>query len=118
MQNFTKSALKNSTKRFSTWNVPAHKIVIDRSSHRLAHPIWSLSSAEHVEITHYEPVKIKDKVANFLMKTMRTSFDFLSSYKPGQMDERLYLRRFIFLETVAGVPGMVGGMLRHLRSLR
>lgn len=24
----------------------------------------------------------------------------------------------IFLETVAGVPGMVGGMLRHLRSLR
>lgn len=24
----------------------------------------------------------------------------------------------IFLETVAGVPGMVGGMLRHMRSLR
>ena len=24
----------------------------------------------------------------------------------------------IFLETVAGVPGMVGGMLRHLHSLR
>jgi hypothetical protein len=27
-------------------------------------------------------------------------------------------RRCIFLETVAGVPGMVGGTLRHLRSLR
>ena len=26
--------------------------------------------------------------------------------------------RIIFLETVAGVPGMVGGMIRHLRSLR
>ena len=24
----------------------------------------------------------------------------------------------IFLETVAGVPGMVGGMVRHLHSLR
>jgi len=24
----------------------------------------------------------------------------------------------MFLETVAGVPGMVGGMARHLRSLR
>ena len=29
-----------------------------------------------------------------------------------------WLRRLIFLETVAGVPGMVGGMLRHLHSLR
>lgn len=28
------------------------------------------------------------------------------------------MMRIIFLETVAGVPGMVGGMLRHLRSLR
>jgi hypothetical protein len=26
--------------------------------------------------------------------------------------------RFIFLESIAGVPGMVGGMLRHLNSLR
>lgn len=26
--------------------------------------------------------------------------------------------RFIFLESIAGVPGMVGGMLRHLSSLR
>ena len=28
------------------------------------------------------------------------------------------LIRFVFLESVAGVPGMVGGMLRHLSSLR
>ena len=28
------------------------------------------------------------------------------------------LVRFIFLESIAGVPGMVGGMLRHLNSLR
>ena len=28
------------------------------------------------------------------------------------------MRRFVFLETVAGVPGMVAGMLRHMRSLR
>lgn len=26
--------------------------------------------------------------------------------------------RFVFLESIAGVPGMVGGMLRHLTSLR
>lgn len=34
------------------------------------------------------------------------------------MTEEKWLTRFIFLESVAGVPGMVGGMLRHLRSLR
>lgn len=34
------------------------------------------------------------------------------------MNERKWLVRFIFLESVAGVPGMVGGVLRHLRSLR
>ena len=33
------------------------------------------------------------------------------------MTEALYLRRMIFLETVAAVPGMVGGMVRHLKSL-
>lgn len=34
------------------------------------------------------------------------------------MTERKWLIRFIFLESVAGVPGMVGGMLRHLKSIR
>ena len=34
------------------------------------------------------------------------------------MTENEWLLRFIFLETIAGVPGMVGGMIRHLRSLR
>jgi hypothetical protein len=31
---------------------------------------------------------------------------------------RVQLVRFIFLESIAGVPGMVAGMLRHLHSLR
>lgn len=34
------------------------------------------------------------------------------------MTEKKYLIRNIFLESIAGVPGMVGGMMRHLRSLR
>lgn len=29
-----------------------------------------------------------------------------------------YGHRAVVLETVAGVPGMVGGMLQHLKSLR
>ncbi|KAG6065674.1 Alternative oxidase, mitochondrial precursor [Claviceps humidiphila] len=34
------------------------------------------------------------------------------------LTEAQWLVRFVFLESVAGVPGMVGGMLRHLSSLR
>jgi len=52
----------------------------------------------------------------------RSGFDIFSGYKikmwTGAMHERDWLRRVIFLETVAGVPGMVAGMVRHLHSLR
>jgi len=41
-----------------------------------------------------------------------------TGYKPEKMNERHWLDRIIFLETVAGVPGMVGAMSRHLKSLR
>lgn len=34
------------------------------------------------------------------------------------MSEDKWITRFIFLESVAGVPGMAAGMLRHLKSLR
>lgn len=49
--------------------------------------------------------------------------DLFSGYrhndnKPYQMNERKWFTRFIFLETVAAVPGMTAGMLRHFRSLR
>ena len=34
------------------------------------------------------------------------------------MTEKKYMIRNVFLESVAGVPGMVAGMLRHLHSMR
>ena len=49
---------------------------------------------------------------------MRSSFDILSRYNPEKMNEREWSNRIIFLETVAGIPGMVGGLQRHLKSLR
>jgi hypothetical protein len=41
-------------------------------------------------------------------------FDRLTGYNEQKMAEEQWLNRCIFLETVAGVPGMVGGMTRHL----
>lgn len=37
---------------------------------------------------------------------------------PSPMTERKWLIRFLFLESVAGVPGMVAASIRHLHSLR
>lgn len=104
-------------KFFGSLKMPSYKMVIDPKSYRLAHPIWSLKEAEFVEVTHHSPKGVRDYIAFGIMKMLRIGFDLISGYKPGHMTESLYLRRCIFLETIAGVPGMVGGMLRHLRSL-
>lgn len=49
---------------------------------------------------------------------MRGAFDFFTRYNPDKMNERDWLLRILVLETVAGVPGMVAGAQRHLKSLR
>lgn len=81
-----------------------------------------------VQIAHRETTNWSDWVALGTVRVFRRTMDFVTGYKhpePGQklppkfeMNEKKWLARFIFLESVAGVPGMVGGMLRHLRSLR
>lgn len=58
-----------------------------------------------------------------MVKTARFWMDLFSGYrhdetKPYVMNERKWFTRFIFLETIAAVPGMTTGMLRHFRSLR
>lgn len=70
-----------------------------------------------VSVTHEKPASIKDRLALFGVTTTRATFDYVTGYGPN-MNEAKWLTRFVFLETVAGVPGMVAAMLRHLRSLR
>jgi hypothetical protein len=41
-----------------------------------------------------------------------------AGFKTGPVNEDKLLTRMVFLETVAGIPGMVAGTLRHLQSLR
>lgn len=83
---------------------------------------------QSVRIAHREATDWSDWVALGTVRFFRWGMDLVTGYKhpqPGQeisekfkMTEQKWLTRFIFLESVAGVPGMVGGMLRHLRSLR
>ncbi|KAL3843755.1 hypothetical protein ACJIZ3_001158 [Penstemon smallii] len=59
---------------------------------------------------HHVPKTFTDKVAYRTVKLLRIPTDVFF--------QRRYGCRAMMLETVAAVPGMVGGMLLHLRSLR
>ncbi|KAJ5460639.1 Alternative oxidase [Penicillium daleae] len=92
-----------------------------------SHPIYTDAQMQSVRIAHREATDWSDWVALGTVRFFRWGMDLVTGYKhpqPGQeiskfkMTEQKWLTRFIFLESVAGVPGMVGGMLRHLRSLR
>jgi hypothetical protein len=71
-----------------------------------------------VERTHRPPKDFVDTVALYAIKAVRVVFDVVSGYAFGRMTPNKMLRRILFLETLAGIPGMVAGTLRHLESLR
>ena len=59
---------------------------------------------------HYKPENTSDRVALAFTKFLRLIADIFFKKKYGH--------RAVVLETVAAVPGMVAGMLMHLKSLR
>lgn len=59
---------------------------------------------------HRIPQGVSDKIAYGFTKAMRFFADTFFSGRYGH--------RAVVLETIAGVPGMVGGTLQHLHSLR
>ena len=59
---------------------------------------------------HHDPVDFSDRVALAFTKALRFFADTFFA--------RRYGHRAVVLETVAAVPGMVGGALQHLRALR
>ena len=59
---------------------------------------------------HYPPNTFSDRVAYALTRFLRFFADAFFA--------RRYGHRAVVLETIAAVPGMVGGALQHLRALR
>jgi Ca2+-binding EF-hand superfamily protein len=82
------------------------------------HSVWTQEEVDAVTVTHRDTKTTSDRLAYNAVQFARKSFDLLSGYHPDKMTKDIVLNRAIFLETVAGCPGMVGGMLRHLSSLR
>ena len=59
---------------------------------------------------HFEPKNLSDKIAFVFTKFLRLMADTFFKKRYGH--------RAVVLETIAAVPGMVAGMLVHLKSLR
>lgn len=81
-----------------------------------------------IKYAHRKAQNWADWIALGMVRLLRWGMDTATGYrhppegkplpKKFEMNECKWLTRFVFLESVAGVPGMVGGMLRHLHSLR
>ncbi len=65
---------------------------------------------QHYQAKHYQPRDFSDRLALSLTKLLRFFADAFFSGRYGH--------RAVVLETVAAVPGMVGGAIQHLKSLR
>jgi ubiquinol oxidase len=61
-------------------------------------------------VIHHKPKGFSDRFALGVTKLLRFCADTFFAKRYGH--------RAVVLETVAGVPGMVGGMMQHLTSLR
>jgi len=62
------------------------------------------------ETSHHTPRDWRDRVALRVVRFMRVFADGFFAKRYGH--------RAVVLETVAAVPGMVGGLLQHLRAIR
>ncbi|KAF2205055.1 mitochondrial alternative oxidase [Delitschia confertaspora ATCC 74209] len=128
----TISTADSSTKEF----FPKHPTErLSKTEAAWPHPIYTCEQMQAVTIAHREAKTMSDRVAFFAVRVLRRGLDFATGYKHDKavalnkrdpaaankkyaMDEGKYMIRNVFLESVAGVPGMVAGMLRHLRSMR
>ncbi|KAG5351683.1 hypothetical protein C0989_005276 [Termitomyces sp. Mn162] len=111
----------------------------------LFHPVYTPEELRSVEeslsfdqgrVLHREAKTFSDKLAYGMVRLARSLFDLVSRYKhvhikPDEkmsvqqlrdhgllLDDHAWLNRILFLESIAGVPGMVAATLRHLTSLR
>ena len=87
-------------------------------TYTLPHPLWKPEQVVKVHPVHRMTESTLDTMAYYAIRTIRFNFDVLSGWKWGIPTTEKVLTRCIFLESIAGVPGSVAGLLRHLASLR
>ncbi|XP_010551732.1 PREDICTED: ubiquinol oxidase 1a, mitochondrial-like [Tarenaya hassleriana] len=98
----------------SYWGVQRSKIVKEDGTEwkwSCFRPWETYKSDTSIDLKkHHVPATFMDKLAYWTVKSLRWPTDIFF--------QRRYGCRAMMLETVAAVPGMVGGMLLHCKSLR
>ena len=64
------------------------------------------------------PQNTADTILQKMVRVAYHGFNFMTGYNHADPPTSAIGYRLIILESVAGVPGMLGGMFRHFRSLR
>jgi len=64
------------------------------------------------------PQRASDVVLQQMVRLAYHSFNAATGYRHDDPPTKAIGYRLIILESIAGVPGMLGGMFRHFRSLR
>ncbi|ABM05081.1 alternative oxidase [Psychromonas ingrahamii 37] len=62
------------------------------------------------ELSHQKPNKVSEYIAYKITQSLKFMLNLFYGKK--------YAKRAVILETIAAVPGMVAGMLNHLKALR
>ncbi|KAJ3340715.1 Alternative oxidase, mitochondrial precursor [Gonapodya sp. JEL0774] len=107
------AAEKGAPKAEVTWLGDLPIVKPEPVRHEFAHHKLSTEELENWKVGvgyHRLPETFSDKIAFALVKFLRLPTDLFFRKK--------YIHRAVLLETVAAVPGMVAGALRHLTSLR
>merc|ERR1719389_599058 len=90
-------------------------------SWRQQNHIWSESEVVERMGTcdkKHVPQDFADTVLQKMVRVAYHAFNFMTGYHHADPPTSAIGYRLIILESVAGVPGMLGGMFRHFRSLR
>lgn len=105
---------KDAKEIVSYWGVNPPKITKEDGSvwpWNCFRPWESYKADTSIDVTkHHNPVNFMDKFAYWTVQAMK--------YPTYLFFQRRHMCHAMLLETVAAVPGMVGGMLLHCKSLR
>ena len=90
-------------------------------SWRQQNHIWTEEEVQNrmktFDIKHV-PQNASDTILQKMVRVAYHGFNFVTGYNHVDPPTSAIGYRLIILESVAGVPGMLGGMFRHFRSLR
>jgi len=85
----------------------------------LRHPLWTdWEVNEALETQRHKYAKEwSDKLAYSMIKMLKLNFNLFSGFYFGKRNPGKWLTHILLLETIAGVPGTVGSLIRHLTSI-